>query len=119
MPALWAMAAGVPVVAPETPSISGVIEGDASGLLYAPDDVHGAAARLLQVHARTREAARLGGSARAVVERRFGIAAFAARLEAAYEQCAKGEPIHVPGVAAHDPAGRELAAATRVADGGS
>jgi glycosyltransferase involved in cell wall biosynthesis len=96
MPVLWTMAAGVPVVAQATASIKGLIEDGASGLLFAPGDVHGAAACLLRVYDRSREAARMVDAARAMVERQFDIAGFAARLDAVYAQCVKGEPIRVP-----------------------
>jgi len=98
-PVLWAMAAGLPVVAEATASILGLIEDGASGLLFAPGDTNGAAACLLGVHDRRREAVRIGDAARAMVERRFDVADFAARLDAVYEQCVKGEPIRVPEVA--------------------
>ena len=95
-PVLWAMAAGLPVAAEATASILGLIEDGASGLLFAPGDTHGAAARLLWAHDRRGEAARIGDAARAMVERRFGVGDFAARLDAVYEQCVRREPIRVP-----------------------
>jgi glycosyltransferase involved in cell wall biosynthesis len=95
-PVLWAMAAGVPVVAESTRAISSIIDDGASGLLYEPGDVNGAAERLLHVYDRAREAARIGDTARAAVDQRFDIADFAVRLDAVYEQCARGEPIQVP-----------------------
>ncbi|MHC4420685.1 MAG: glycosyltransferase [Planctomycetota bacterium] len=98
-PVLWAMAAGLPVVAEATASIRGLINDGASGLLFAPSDTHGAAAHLLWAHDHSREAARIGDAAQATVERRFGVGGFAARLDAVYEQCVKGEPICVPEVA--------------------
>jgi glycosyltransferase involved in cell wall biosynthesis len=99
MPALWAMAAGLPVVAEATPLMRGLIEDGTSGLLFAPGDMHAAAARLLRVHDRGPEAGRLGSAARATVARRFGVADFAARLDAVYGRCARGEPIRVPEIA--------------------
>jgi len=48
------------------------------------------------VYDRGREAAGIGDAARAVIDQRFDIADFAARLDAVYEQCARGERICVP-----------------------
>jgi glycosyltransferase involved in cell wall biosynthesis len=99
MPVLWAMAAGVPVVAEASRAISDIIDDGASGLLFEPGDINGAAACLLNVYDRGREAAGIGDAARAVIDHRFDIAGFAARLDAVYEQCAKGQPIRVPEIA--------------------
>ncbi|MHC4710764.1 MAG: hypothetical protein ACYTA3_10225, partial [Planctomycetota bacterium] len=51
---------------------------------------------LLNVYDRGREAAGIGDAARAAVVERFDIAGFAARLDAVYEQCVRGQPIRVP-----------------------
>jgi glycosyltransferase involved in cell wall biosynthesis len=93
---LRAMAAGVPVVAEAAHSFTGIIDHGTSGLLFEPGDINGAAAGLLHVYDRGREAGELGDAARAVVDQRFDIAGFAARLDAVYEQCVRGEPIRVP-----------------------
>jgi glycosyltransferase involved in cell wall biosynthesis len=95
-PVLWAMAAGVPVVAEAARAISDIIDDGASGVLFEPGDINGAAACLLNLYDRGREAAGIGDAARAAVVERFDIAGFAARLDAAYEQCVRGQPIRVP-----------------------
>jgi glycosyltransferase involved in cell wall biosynthesis len=95
-PVLWAMAAGVPVVAEAARAISDIIDDGASGVLFEPGDINGAAACLLNVYDRGREAAGIGDAARAAVVERFDIAGFAARLDAVYEQCVRGQPIRVP-----------------------
>ena len=98
-PLLWAMAAGVPVVAEAAHAISGIIDDGTSGLLFEPGDINSAAACLLHLYDRGGEAAGIGDAARAVVDQRFDIAGFAARLDAVYEQCVRGDPIRVPEMA--------------------
>jgi glycosyltransferase involved in cell wall biosynthesis len=98
-PVLWAMAAGVPVVAEAARAISDIIDDGASGVLFEPGDINGAAACLLNLYDRGREAAGIGDAARAAVVERFDIARFAARLDAAYEQCVRGQPIRVAEIA--------------------
>jgi glycosyltransferase involved in cell wall biosynthesis len=95
-PILWAMAGGVPVVAPTAGGGSGLIEEGITGLLYRAGDYNRAAARVLELYDDARGAARLGAAARASVERRHGVDAYADRLGAVYEQCAGGRSVHVP-----------------------
>jgi glycosyltransferase involved in cell wall biosynthesis len=110
LPMLWAMAAGVPAVAPATGPITAVVEDGRNGLLFEPGDVNGAAARLMELHDDAGAAARIGGAGRTLVERRFNPDDFAARLNAVYAQCRKGEPIRVgavgPATETGDPSAR-------------
>jgi glycosyltransferase involved in cell wall biosynthesis len=92
-PILWAMAAGVPVVAPVDEGAPGPIEDGVNGRLYPAGDFNRVAACMLELYDDARAAARLGAAARETVERRYGVDAFAARLDAVYAQCADGEPV--------------------------
>jgi glycosyltransferase involved in cell wall biosynthesis len=95
-PVLWAMAAGLPVVAQATDTLAGIVDDGASGRLFEAGDYNGAAARMLSLYDDARGAAGMGDAGRAIAERRFRIAGFTARLEAVYGQCAGREPIRVP-----------------------
>lgn len=83
LPALWAMAAGVPVVAEDSPVTREIAEGCA-GPLLAPGDVNGAAQHLLRLATDRSRAAEIGAAGRALVERRFSLPAFAGRLAEVY-----------------------------------
>jgi glycosyltransferase involved in cell wall biosynthesis len=113
MPVLWAMAAGVPVAAEASPVFSDIIDDGASGLLFEPGDINGAAACLLNVYDRGREAAGIGDAARAAVDERFDIAGFAVRLDTVYEQRVRGERIQVPDTPAKRSRVNKLALATQ------
>jgi glycosyltransferase involved in cell wall biosynthesis len=96
LPMLWAMAAGVPVVAESGHAISGIIDEGTGGLLFESGDVNEAAACLLRRYDRASAVTGIAEAARDMIEKRFDIAGFAARLDAVYDQCVRGEPIRVP-----------------------
>ncbi len=95
LPAAWAMAAGVPVVAPDSVAGGRIVEDGRTGLLYEPGDFNSAATRILDLHEDARFAARIGAAGRALVEERFDPDRFAARLGRIYRQVARGEPVRV------------------------
>ena len=77
-----AMAAGVPVVAPDAAGPREIVEDGTTGLLYAPGDAEHAAELVLRLIRAPDEARRLAAAARAEVERRFTVAGQLAGLGA-------------------------------------
>ena len=106
-PLVWAMAAGVPVIAQSTDDTRNLVRHDDNGLLFAGGDINGASAALVALHDDAERARRLGAAGRELVDRRFRPADAAARLGAMY-----GIRAAVPGVA-----GAERSVPQRLATG--
>lgn len=71
--ALWAMAAGKPVVAYRTPELGGLIDDGATGYLVPPGERVAIAAKAQELLADAELAARMGEAARARAADRFGV----------------------------------------------
>lgn len=84
LPLLWAMAAGVPVIADDRPGWSRIIDNGRTGLLFEPGRFNAAATHVLDLFADARTADRLGKAARKLVEEKFNPGIFADRLERLY-----------------------------------
>ncbi len=95
LPMAWAMAAGVPVVAPDAVAARDLIEDGRTGFLYEPGNFNAAAARILDLFEDSRAAARIGAAGKAMVEERLDPDRFAARLGRIYGQVVRGEPVRV------------------------
>ncbi len=83
-PLLWAMAAGVPVIA-ETRHAGDWLEDGSTGLVTANGDSNRTAARILDLSDDPARARRIGAGGRVLVARQFASDAFARRLVAAWE----------------------------------
>ena len=84
LPVVWAMAAGVPVVAEATDALCGIIKDGRTGLLVEPGDANAAAACLLRLYDDSSTASRIGTAGRDLVRRRFACEDFTARINDAY-----------------------------------
>ena len=84
LPVVWAMAAGVPVVAEATDALCGIIKDGQTGLLVEPGDANAAAACLLRLYDDSSTASRIGTAGRDLVRRRFACEDFTARINDAY-----------------------------------
>jgi glycosyltransferase involved in cell wall biosynthesis len=93
LPLLWALAAGLPVIAealpgsgrPAGPLVHDDIEDEVNGLLVQPGDVNGACCRLARVYDDRAAGARLGRAAKALVNDACHINAYCMRLKHVYE----------------------------------
>lgn len=95
LPLLWAMAAGVPVVAEAGEAGREIINDDGHGLLINPGDVNAACDRFMRLNDEPTLAHRVGASGREYVESEYHISAYCVRLKRAYEQHAAGRPVRV------------------------
>ncbi|MFM7108448.1 MAG: glycosyltransferase family 4 protein [Planctomycetaceae bacterium] len=84
LPVIEAMAAGVPVVAPDHGAFPELLDGERAGLLHVPADPVDLAARLGAVLDDSPLAARLGSHGHALVRERHSAAAMAAAHERLY-----------------------------------
>jgi glycosyltransferase involved in cell wall biosynthesis len=85
MPLLWAMSAGVPVVAEASDAVRDVIEDGRTGLLVNQHDINAGADRLCRLFDDSTIAGRIGTAARAAVNERFHVSAYCTRLRELYE----------------------------------
>jgi hypothetical protein len=95
MPLLWAMAAGVPVIAEASDAVRDVITDGVSGLLVSQGDINAAADRLLRLYDDSTIAGRIGMNARARVNERHHVSAFCVRLKDVYERLIEGRTVRV------------------------
>lgn len=95
MPLLWAMAAGVPVIAEASDAVRDIVEEGISGLLVRQHDVNGTCDRLARLHDDRTIAGRIGVNARTLIDDRFSLAGYSVRLKSAYEHAAAGKAIVV------------------------
>ncbi len=90
---LWAMAAGVPVVATSTPEMLGLIESGHNGLLAPPNKPRAIAAQMEQVLGKPEVGPRLAAAAREFVQREFPAGKMVDELRAIYTRQAKREVV--------------------------
>lgn len=95
MPLLWAMSAGVPVVAEAGPAVDDILTDGRTGLLVNQGDISAAADRIVRLHDDKTIAGRLGTAARQVATERFNISAFCVRLKALYEDLVGARTVHL------------------------
>jgi len=86
-PLLWAMAAGVPVIAEQRYADEWLVEGS-TGLVTETGNSNRTAARLLDLFDDAACARRVGAAGKVLVTQRFGPDAFAGRIAAAWEAVA-------------------------------
>ena len=99
LPALWAMGAGVPVITEDVPVMRDVVVDGATGCLVSSRDVNEVTERILCLQDDRTAAERLGAAARELVADRFGVDAFASRLDTTYREAAGGVVEFVSGKA--------------------
>jgi hypothetical protein len=99
LPLLWAMSAGVPVVAEASRVVTEIAEHGRHAMLIDHFDINPATARLIELHDDASLGVRIGQGARARVRERFHVEPFRARLHAAWEQVARGDRVALPDVA--------------------
>ncbi len=95
LPLLWAMAAGVPIVAPKSTSIAAIAREGEQGLFVPPGDVNAVCDRLSRLYDDETLRNRIGAAARERVQRDFHISAFCVRLKEAYELHRADRPVRV------------------------
>lgn len=96
MPLLWAMAAGLPVVAEAGDAVRGIVHDGVTGLLVSQADIAAAAERLVELVDDRDLCRRLGTAARQTVNASFHVRDYGARLEHVYHRVARGLPALVP-----------------------
>lgn len=90
LPALEAMANGVPVVLPNHGSFTELIEDTQAGLLHEPENPTELAERLAEILSNPEKAVQLGSSGRLAVEDRYHAAQMATRTLALYSELTGG-----------------------------
>jgi hypothetical protein len=95
MPLLWAMAAGLPVIAESGDAVRGIVQDGVTGLLVPQADIAGAAERLVELVDNHDLCRRLGTAARQTVNASFHVRDYGARLEHVYHRVGRGLPAHV------------------------
>lgn len=95
LPLLWAMAAGVPVIAESSVAVRDIVEDGVSGLLVAQGDTNAVCDRLMHLHDDRTIAGRVGGAAAEHVREDFHIAHFCVRLKQAYDLHLAGHTVRV------------------------
>ncbi len=95
LPLLWAMAAGVPVVAEASYAVSEILEHRHSALLVKPGQTWDAARALRQVFTDPKQAWRLSDAARSEAFSFFSRLRFCDQVKKVYEQIADGYPVIV------------------------
>ena len=90
LPLLWAMAAGLPVIAEDCEVWGEVIDDGHSGLLFEQGGFNTVALHILNLFEDAHLARRLGAAARALIEKRFDPETFAERLGDAYGALVSG-----------------------------
>ncbi|TVQ50912.1 MAG: glycosyltransferase [Phycisphaerales bacterium] len=95
LPLLWAMAAGVPIVAPKSTSIAAIAREGEQGLFVPPGDINAVCDRLSRLYDDETLCHRIGAAARERAQRDFHISAFCVRLKEAYELHLADRPVRV------------------------
>ncbi len=94
-PLIWAMAAGVPVIA-EDHYAGDWIDDGTTGLLTSTADYNRTASRILDLYDNPALARRIAAAARAQVETRFSPDLYVRRLAVAWDQARRREPVALP-----------------------
>lgn len=84
MPLLWAMAAGLPVIAEAGDAVREIITDASNGLLVQQHDIVAVGDRLLRLHDDRTIAGRLGAAGRRMVHDRYHVSRYCVRLKAMY-----------------------------------
>ncbi|MGI9014240.1 MAG: glycosyltransferase [Phycisphaerales bacterium] len=95
MPALWAMGAGVPVVAERSFALTEIIDDDGTGLLFDQHNINQAASKLVQLYEDRRLHRRISQAARAHVHQKYHVSAYCVRLKDVYERLIEGRLVRV------------------------
>lgn len=90
MPALWAMATGVPVIAERSLAMQEVIDHDHTGLLVDQRDINAAASCVVRLFDDPGAGSRLGQAARASIHRAHHVSAYCVQLKEVYERVIAG-----------------------------
>lgn len=93
LPGVWAMAAGVPVIADRAQPIAEVLEDECSGLLVDHGDVNAIARSILQLHDDAALSKRLSQAAMQLVNDLFDADTFAKSLDDVYHQSFRGQRV--------------------------
>lgn len=86
LPALWAAAAKVPVIAEATAPLDGLVEHEKTGLIFPAGDLNVACDRLARLHDDRPLAGRLTKAAHRIASERFKLELFCTRVSEAYRQ---------------------------------
>ena len=95
MPALWAMGAGVPVVAENSFALQEVIENGGTGLLFDQGNLNAATAALVKLYDDQSLRLRISQAARAHVHQHYHVSAYCVRLKDIYERIDEGRAARV------------------------
>ncbi len=97
MPLLWAMSAGVPVIAEASDATNEIVHDGHSGLLVDQHDLNAAADRIVRLYDDPTIAGRIGMQARSLIQRRFHISAYCVRLKEIYQRIAEDRTVRAVG----------------------
>ncbi len=86
LPALWAISAGVPIIAESHAPLQGLVCHEQTGLLVPPGDMNQSCDRLLRLYDDQQFARQLSDAARSKALQRFSIDLFCSRLTEAYQR---------------------------------
>ena len=117
LPALWAMAAGTPIIADTTQPVADLLEDERCGLMVQRGDVNAIARSILRLHDDAALSKRLSQAARQLVTTRFDAETFANSLDDIYRQASRGQRVRMDSWGDSQPRGRESSAAKAEAAG--
>jgi len=95
MPALWAMSAGVPVVADRSLAMQEVVDDEGTGLLVPQRDVSAAVHQIIRLYDDPDLRRRIAQAARARIHAQFHVSAYCVRLKELYERLLEGRVTRV------------------------
>lgn len=93
LPALWAMAAGTPIIADTTQPVADLLADERNGLLVQRGDVNAIARSILRLHDDAALSNRLSQVAQQLVTTRFDAETFAKSLDDIYRQASRGQRV--------------------------
>ena len=96
MPLLWAMAAGLPVIAEASDAVRDIVIDGRTGLLVPPRDAAAATDRIIRLHDDRTIGGRLGAAGKQLVHDAYHVAAYCVRLKEAYERAIHDESLARP-----------------------
>jgi hypothetical protein len=95
LPALWAMSAGVPVVADQSLAMQEIVENEGTGLLVPQRDIPAMVQALIRLYDDSRLRLQIAQAARAAVQSNFHVSAYCVRLKEMYQRMLEGRATRV------------------------
>ncbi len=95
MPALWAMGAGVPVVADRSLAMEEIIDDGGTGFLVPQRDLPSAVERMVRLYDDSNLRREISQAAQGRIQRQFHVSAYCVRLKEMYERILEGRVTQV------------------------